>query len=58
MSKSKVHVLIPFTSSAACGVPHNGNNGCTRESITCKPCRKTVYFKKLLSRKMLLLKKN
>jgi hypothetical protein len=51
MSKSKVHVIIPYTTSSACGASHMGQNGSTRECITCKACRKTEQFKKLPSRK-------
>jgi hypothetical protein len=46
MSKPKVHVLIPFTTIAACGVePYN--NACYREQVTCKKCKKSDAYKNL-----------
>ena len=47
MSKSKVHVLIPYTTEAACGAANVGTIGAIRSSVTCKPCRKTKEFKDL-----------
>lgn len=46
MSKTTVHVLIPFGTKAACGVdPYC--NGFSRSAITCKNCKKTDYYKDL-----------
>lgn len=47
MAKHKVHVLIPYTTTVACGAPHHTANASFRELITCKVCRKTEQFKKL-----------
>ncbi|WP_312999654.1 hypothetical protein [Leclercia sp.] len=47
MGKSIVHVLIPFTTKAACGQEGFNSNGFTREQISCKKCRKTKEFKDL-----------
>lgn len=46
MSKTTVHVLIPFGTKAACGVDPYINGWC-RSSITCKNCKKTQYYKDL-----------
>lgn len=47
MSKPKVHVLIPNTTEAACGAPSFYVNAGVRESVTCKLCKKTQYYKDL-----------
>ncbi len=47
MSKTTVHVLIPFTTKAACGIEGPYVNSACREAVTCKKCRKTDYFKSL-----------
>lgn len=47
MSKSMVHVLIPYTTEVACGMQGFAANGSVRESITCRLCKKTEHYKKL-----------
>jgi hypothetical protein len=47
MSKTRVHVLIPYTSKVACGNPGHFITGAYREKITCNLCRKTEEFKRL-----------
>lgn len=47
MSKHMVHVLVPNTSEAACGIKGFAENAGVRESITCRRCRKTDHFKSL-----------
>lgn len=47
MSKRTVHVLIPFTTEAACGTHGFAENGFVRESITCRLCKKTDHYKNL-----------
>ena len=45
--KSKVHVLIPYTTEVACGAPSHYRTAMVRESVTCKKCRETEHFKNL-----------
>jgi hypothetical protein len=45
--RHKTHVLIPYTTQVACGAPHHSANAVFREAITCKVCKKTLYFKQL-----------
>ncbi|WP_274644178.1 hypothetical protein [Pseudomonas serbica] len=47
MSKSMVHVLIPYTTEVACGMPGHMANAGVREDVTCKRCKKTDQYKKL-----------
>ena len=45
--KHKTHVLIPFTTTVACGSPHYSVAAGYREQVTCKICRRSDDFKKL-----------
>lgn len=47
MSKSLVHILIPNTTQAACGVPACYHVSYARSAITCKNCKKTEWYKQL-----------
>jgi predicted nucleic-acid-binding Zn-ribbon protein len=47
MSKPVVHVLVPGSSSAACGVISVYNNNSVKSAITCKNCKKTEIYKSL-----------
>jgi hypothetical protein len=47
MSKSMVHVLIPYTTEVACGMQGHTANAHVRESVTCKRCKKTDHYKQL-----------
>jgi hypothetical protein len=47
MSKSMVHVHIPYTTEVACGIQGFAGNSGVRESITCKRCKKTDHYKNL-----------
>lgn len=46
MSKTVVHVLIPYTTEMACG-KQGYNNAIYREQVTCKLCKQTEHYKKL-----------
>lgn len=46
MSKTVVHVLVPFGLKSACGVDPF-RNGMVRSQITCKNCKKTQHYKDL-----------
>lgn len=47
MSKSTVHVLIPYTTEVACGQQGFTRNAGCREQVTCKNCKKTKWYKEL-----------
>lgn len=47
MSKSLVHVLIPFKCQVACGQAGFSSNASVREQVTCKKCKKTEHYKNL-----------
>lgn len=51
MSKPKTHVLVPYTTMVACGQAGYYITPGFREDITCKVCRKSVFFKLLPNRK-------
>ena len=44
---TKVHILIPNTTQVACGAASFYNNAAFRESVTCKICKKSEYYKLL-----------
>jgi hypothetical protein len=46
-----VHVLIPYTTDAACGQKGFSANAMCREDVNCKHCKKTDWYKKLPNRK-------
>lgn len=45
--RHKTHVLIPYTTTVACGAHNPTANGAFREQITCKVCRKSAEYKGL-----------
>lgn len=49
MSKAICHVLIPWTTEAACGLQCLSfyRNASVREQVTCKNCKKTSHYKNL-----------
>ena len=47
MSKAKTHVLVPYTTSVACGAPSHTATAMYREKVTCRLCQKTEQFKLL-----------
>lgn len=47
MSKSMVHVHIPYTTEVACGIQGYAGNSGVREGVTCKRCKKTDLYKTL-----------
>ena len=47
MSKTRVHVLIPYTTEVACGAASHYITASFREQVTCKLCKKTDLYKKL-----------
>lgn len=47
MSKTKVHVLIPFSTVSACGIQSPYINTLYKEQVTCSKCKKTSYYKDL-----------
>lgn len=47
MSKHMVHVVVPNTTEAACGINGFAANANVRESITCRRCKQTDHYKKL-----------
>jgi len=50
MSKHLIHVLIPYTTEVACGAPSHYETTGSRETVTCKLCKKTDWYKQLHSR--------
>ena len=57
MSKSTVHVLIPYTTEVACGTHGFSVNATVRESVTCKLCKRSEHFKNLPNSKIRKSKK-
>lgn len=44
---AKTHVLIPYTTSVACGQHGFTANALVREQVTCKHCKSTEHYKAL-----------
>ena len=47
MSKTKVHVLVPYTDKAACGVIGPYKITFYKKDVTCPKCKKTKEYKDL-----------
>ena len=47
MSKTKVHVIIPYQSESACGIKNPHRNAMYRDMVTCPSCKKTEHYKNL-----------
>lgn len=48
--RHKTHVLVPYTTTVACGAHNHTATGAFREQITCKLCRESDEFKRLRNR--------
>lgn len=46
-SKRTTHVLIPYTTEVACGQHGFTANTGYRDTVTCKRCKKTEWYKTL-----------
>ena len=42
-----VHVLIPYTTSVACGAKSHQANAAYRDQVTCRLCKETAEYRAL-----------